>query len=267
MKKIAFCFLIYDIINHEDLWNIFFENIDKNKYNIYIHYKSNTPLKYFEEYKLKNCIPTKYEDQTIPLAYNLLFRTAYNHDNDNYKFIIVSGSCIPLKSFNSIYNKLTDNEKGYFNVSPQIQCFPNCNSLLNVIKKEHISKSHNWFILNRKLVENLCFQDKDEILDKYYKRVWAPAEYFYHTFIKILDLENEIITTPNIASGATTFTNWKGMEYPYESEYENKNYDSISEEELKYLLKRKSLFGRKFTLKCHDSLYNNSFYIDKISSK
>ena len=23
MKKIAFCFLIYDIINHEELWNIF----------------------------------------------------------------------------------------------------------------------------------------------------------------------------------------------------------------------------------------------------
>ena len=34
MKKIAFCFLIYDIINHEELWNIFFKNIDTNKYNI-----------------------------------------------------------------------------------------------------------------------------------------------------------------------------------------------------------------------------------------
>ena len=41
MKKIAFCFLIYDIINHEELWNIFFQNVDTNKYNIYIHYKFN----------------------------------------------------------------------------------------------------------------------------------------------------------------------------------------------------------------------------------
>jgi hypothetical protein len=36
IMKIAFCFLIYDIINHEDLWNIFFANVDNNKYNIYI---------------------------------------------------------------------------------------------------------------------------------------------------------------------------------------------------------------------------------------
>jgi hypothetical protein len=52
MKKIAFCFLIYDIINHEELWNKFFLDVDINKYNIYIHYKYNVPLKYFEKYKL-----------------------------------------------------------------------------------------------------------------------------------------------------------------------------------------------------------------------
>ena len=31
------------------LWNTFFENIDENKYTIYIHYKNNKPLKYFEK--------------------------------------------------------------------------------------------------------------------------------------------------------------------------------------------------------------------------
>ena len=51
MKKVAFCFLIYDVINHEELWNIFFKNVDTNKYTIYIHYKFNKPLKYFEKYK------------------------------------------------------------------------------------------------------------------------------------------------------------------------------------------------------------------------
>ncbi len=38
-KKIAFCFLIYDKINQETLWYDWFKNVDKNKYNIYIHYK------------------------------------------------------------------------------------------------------------------------------------------------------------------------------------------------------------------------------------
>jgi hypothetical protein len=57
--------------------------------------------------------------------------------------------------------------------------------------KKFISKSHNWFILNRTLVKNLCF-DKDDYLIKNYKTIYAPAEYFYYTFIKILNLENEI---------------------------------------------------------------------------
>ena len=57
-KKIALCFLIYEEIFHEDLWYKWLENIDNNKYNIYIHYKTDKPLKYFDKYKLNNCIDT-----------------------------------------------------------------------------------------------------------------------------------------------------------------------------------------------------------------
>jgi hypothetical protein len=166
MKKIAFCFLIYDVINHEEMWYIFFKNIDPAKYSIYIHYKTNKPLKYFEKYKLTNCIETRYENETIPLAYNVLFRKAYE-DQDNYKFMILSGACIPLKSFDYIYNKLTADTYGYFNICPQSQCFPNCNYLLNVIDKKYIAKSHNWFILNRSLVNNLCFELYDLLTNSY----------------------------------------------------------------------------------------------------
>ena len=243
MKKIAFCFLIYNEINHEELWNIFFKNIDKNKYNIYIHYKSNKPLKYFENYKINNCIETKYEDQTIPLAYNILFRRAYNEDIENYKFIIVSGSCIPLKCFNFIYSELTKDNYGYFNVCPNVH---------------YLSKSSNWFILNRILVEQLCF-DKDNILNIDYKSVYAPAEYFYYTYIKLLQLESEIITTANSSNDATTFTNWGDMDYKYVNSHNGlKNYNFISDEELTYLLNSKCFFGRKFNKEC---VLNNKFYI------
>lgn len=126
----------------------------------------------------------------------------------------MSGSCIPFKSFDFVYYKLTQTHYGYLNVCPQAQCFPNCDDLLEVIDKNLISKSSNWFILNRKLVESLCF-DKDDFLNTHYNKVYAPAEYFYYTFIKILNLENEIITTPNVASDATTFANWAGMDYKY----------------------------------------------------
>jgi hypothetical protein len=198
------------------------------------------------------------------LAYNILFREAYK-DVDNYKFQILSGSCIPLKSFDFIYNKLMIDNCGYFNVCPQIQCFPNCNYLLNVIDKEFISKSSNWFILNRTLVENLCF-DKEELLNKHYNTIYAPAEYFYYTIIKFLNLENEVITTPNLANDATTFTNWEGMDYKYPSNRGLKNYTSITEDEILYLMNSKCLFGRKFNRECIQYLCNNK-YIEFITSK
>jgi hypothetical protein len=236
---------------------------EQNKYSIYIHYKSNKELQYFEKYKLNNCIETKYDNHTIPLAYNILFREAYK-DADNYKFQILSGSCIPLKSFDFIYNKLMIDNSGYFNVCPEIQCFPNCNYLLNNIDKKFISKSHNWFILNRTLVENLCF-DKDEFLNKHYNTIYAPAEYFYYTFIKILNLENEVITTKNVANDATTFTNWEGMDYKYPSNRGLKNYASITEDEILYLMNSNSLFGRKINIEGIESLSIDK-YIEFIKS-
>ena len=51
-KKIALCFLIYDKINHEKLWYEWLKNVDKNKYNIYIHYKDSINEFTYEDLKL-----------------------------------------------------------------------------------------------------------------------------------------------------------------------------------------------------------------------
>ena len=262
MKKIAFCFLIYDTINHEELWNNFFKNVDPAKYNIYIHYKYNKQLTYFEKYKITNSIETKYADHTLALAYNVLFRNAYTDDTDNYKFVILSNSCVPLKTFDHIYDKLTGDDYGYLTVCPQTQCFPNCDSLLEFTEKKHISKANNWFILNRKLVKNLCF-DKDEIIKTHYKEIYAAEEYFFYTYIRILGLEDQVKTTSHMnIIDATTFVNWEGDGYKYPSVRGLHNYNYISDEELSYILNSKCLFGRKFTPNCI-SLYN-SMYIESI---
>lgn len=248
--KLAFCFLIYDEINNEELWYNFFKNIDKNKYNIYIHYKTQKPLQYFEQYKLTNCIHTNYEDETIVHAYNILFKRAYE-DIQNYKFIILSGSCIPLKSFNQVYEFLTKDNYGHFNIAPTTACFPNCNSLLTKIETKYISKSSNWFILNRELLKTLAYIEVKKI-DDLYKHVYAPAEYYYYTFIKINNMEDQIVTTNNISADATTFTNWSNNNYKYDDVMNKllKYYKYITIEELDYLLASKSLFGRKFNKDC-----------------
>lgn len=263
MKKLGFCFLIYDTIVNENLWNIFFQNIDTAKYNIYIHYKSNVPLKYFEKYKLKDNINTKYCHVSIVHAHNLLFKKAY--EDGCYKIISLSQSCIPLKSFDYVYNFLTKDDFSHFNISTHVQCFPRCNYLLNYYDRNIIQKSSNWFILNRKCCSIIINYPK-EYINREYESIFCPEEHYFITILYKYKLENELITTNNIARNATTFTNWEGMDYKYVSNHGLKNYSSISDEELLYLLESKSLFGRKFTIECNNILLNNKSYINTITS-
>jgi hypothetical protein len=256
MQKIAFCFLIYDLIHNEDIWNLFFKNIDTNKYKIYIHYKINKPLKYFEQYKVDRCIETEYCDVSIVHAQNILFKKAYDDGCD--KMIGLSQSCIPFKTFNYIYDFLTKDNYGYFNVAPEEQCFPRCKTLLQHYLIDHIQKSSNWFILNRKLCDVLVHYDKHKINEQY-SDIYCPEEHYFITLIFHLNLQGEIITTPNLANDATTFTNWEGMDYKYPSTRGLKNYNSISQEEIIHLLNSKCLFGRKFNKACEDSLLNKTY--------
>jgi hypothetical protein len=263
MKKIAFCFLIYDIINNEELWNIFFQNVDTNKYKIYIHYKFNKPSKYFEKYKLPNCIETKYCDVTIVHAHNLLFKKAYEDGCD--KIISLSQSCIPFKSFEYIYNFLIKDDFGHFNITPQSQCFPRCDSLIKYYGKNMIQKSSNWFILNRKICETIINYDKTKINNEY-SDIYCPEEHYFITNIFSNNLQDEIITTPNLANDATTFVNWEGMDYKYPSNSGLKNYSYITEDEILYLMSSKCLFGRKFNRECITSFINIK-YIEFIKTK
>lgn len=262
MKKLGFCFLIYDEIVLEELWHIFFKYVDKKKYCIYIHYKLNKPLKYFEKHKLNNCVQTNYADITLIKAHNVLFRKAY--EDGCYKIISLSQSCVPFKSFNFIYDFLTKDNLNHFNVCEGVEGnFPRCNHLLNFYKRDIIRKSSNWFILNRKLCEKVAYFDTN-LIDSMYGPVGSPEEHFYIIMVLHNNLDNETIMTPNLANDATTFTNWPGMDYKYVFQPNigdrlPKMYNNISVEELNYLIKSKCLFGRKFKKECYSSFVNKTY--------
>jgi hypothetical protein len=250
MRKLAFCFLIKDRIDHEGIWYNFFKNIDKNKYNIYIHYKDNKYLQYFDQYKLKFNILTAWGHISLVHASNLLFKEAFNSDSDNFKFILLSGTCIPLKSFDYIYRKLTRDNYGYINYfsSP----YPNANPLIGRINNDYISKASQWIILNREQVEKLAFIDINDINNEF-KDVFAPDEIYYATYLKKYNLINQMKETYFSPTDATTFTLWPDMKYKFHDGSNTgtlKNYTSITIEELNYLLNSNALFGRKFLKEC-----------------
>jgi hypothetical protein len=261
-KKIAFCFMIYDSFNHEELWKKFFDSANRNQYNIYIHYKENKPLTYFEDKKLGESIPTAWGDVSLVKASNLLFKTAFEDDPDNYKFVLVSNSCIPLKSFDAIYDKLTKDNMGYLNAAEPSNYYKD----FDLYKKnpELFAKSSQWVILNRQIVEKLAFVD-DDFIDTSFQGMNLVDEIYYHTFIKHHHLDNEVVKTPNMSSGATTFTLWSDMtDYPYLNGKQNANpyaYDTISSKEMDYLLAQPCLFGRKFNKDCTVQMDDDS-YVD-----
>jgi hypothetical protein len=247
MTKIAFCFLIYNQIENEELWKKFFEGIDREKYSIYIHYKTQKSLKYFEDYKLpKNkCIETKYADISLVRATRILFNEAFMDEN-NYKFILVSQSCIPVKPFNYTYDFLTKDNNSYFNEAPQSACWPRVKNATKFIPREKIYKASQWCILNRKHVK-LCLDNiKNENI---FSNVSCPDEHYFITLVKNKLNENVIFIDEN-KEDTTTFANWKECTVSWP-----KIYTEITENELNKLLSSKSLFARKFasnfTVKCN----------------
>lgn len=253
--KIAFLFLIYDEIVHEDLWAKFFEGIDPELYNIYIHYKTDKPLKHFEQHKLKNCIETKFADISLIYANNLMLREALK-DKQNKKFINLSQSCIPLKKFDHVYEFLTcDDHAHFFHAAKRHKCFPRCDTLLEYIPRNKIDKSNQWFILNRAIAERASVE-KSFYLDHLYKDIYAPEEHYYVTLVNELGLQETVYYTEVHMDQATTFVNWysPGLKYKYKS-MENtkehpKEYFEIKEEEIIHLLNSPCLFGRKFHKDC-----------------
>jgi hypothetical protein len=241
MRKIAFCFLIYDIINHEELWNLFFNNIDPNKYSIYIHYKNNISLKYFNKYKLKKRIQTKYADISLVKAQNILLYEALK-DLDNTNIIFLSGSCIPVKPFDYIYNILKP-EYSYFSEVSQNGCFPRCDLSLEYVDKKYIFKTSQWCIINRRHAD-LMLKYKDYL--KWFSKIYAADEHCYITNIMHHNLENEICNEFD-----PTYVNWsKGGPRPL-------TYNSITDENLLLLVSSKHLFARKFDKGCDLSALND----------
>ena len=261
MKKIAFLFLIRDVINHERLWNDFFKDIDESKYIILINYKEDKILEYLNEYKLSNPIKdTKHGDISLVKAQLLLLEEALK-DKDVVKMIFISESCIPLKSFDYVYDKLMMDDKSYLHECKQAECMDR-NRCLGL--KGHYTgdrhKSSLWCILNRKHSEQ-CLIEKENNL-KIFSRIPCPDEHYFIMIIKNMnncksrESNNEIYCTLDEElkgdPGATTFVNWGKKEYKFYEPLNRipKEYEKISNEELEYLLNSESLFARKFSKNC-----------------
>jgi len=235
--KIAFLFLIYDEINHEDMWWDFFQKADASKYSIYIHYKEYKQSLRFDKYKLEYCVPTNYGDFSIVKAQKLLLSEAVK-DEDNFKFVFLSNSCIPVKDFDYIYNKLIPDNYSYFDIAKTVPYVMDDYFLNMYVSQKDMYKASQWCILNREHTE-FCVEDITYMY--YFKNLFAPDEHYF-----IMICKNYI--DKNIKNEATTFVNWD--EPDDEDGCSPKTYYTITQENYDELKNSSYLFARKFDKNC-----------------
>ena len=181
---IAFCFLVYDSIIRSELWNMFFKDIDNEKYIVYIHPKNNNICNYTFNYKIiNNKVNTLSKDHiTIVKATIQLFKEAYLYNKNITHFIFLSQSCIPLYNFDTIYEitqKFNNSIISYIDNNKKERYYQLHNNIKKHIKYINFVKQQPNMILIKNDVVDLLNND----FTIYFNNMQCPDE---HYFINIL---------------------------------------------------------------------------------
>lgn len=135
-QKIAFCFLLYNKIQHAQIWHNFFNFADRSKYTAYAHFKTfdkESPLWLTKV----NTVGTGWCGEGLIHGFSQMIKEGLK-DPDNKFFILLSGSDIPLYNFNRIYSSLIKSKLSRVNYHWG-EIFPDYEKYL----------ADQWVILNR----------------------------------------------------------------------------------------------------------------------
>lgn len=199
---IIFCFLTYNDIIPYKHWNNFFQNINNDKYQVWIHSKFDI---YSKKYDFNvNTINNKIKtidkcDISIVQATIRLFQESYNNTKGTH-FIFCSQNCIPLYDFNFYENlskKLDKSIISFINDSSKQRYNQLHKKIQDYITYDEFVKQQPNMILVRKDIELLINND----LTEYFKNMQCPDE---HYFVNILIY----ILKRNVIKSQTHFCNF-----------------------------------------------------------
>lgn len=276
MKKIAFLFLLIDNPNFPDIWDDYFKG-NNDKYNIYIH------PKYPDKHTWKPFNIIKHLKTTewgkIVEAEVSLFKEAYK-DKDNYKFITISESCVPIKKFDILYNDVINDNLSWIKTM-KISNYDKNERILNFIKTikntdilipkiNSFIKHYARFCLTRKHIKKILKASINGNMDFFYKMPIADE-----FFLTILNLNKN-----EYRDFAITFDDWDYVKKEvnninniikesYELQ-ETKNIDMTKNiNELKQIKNNISKNPKTISIVNKDDLYNientNAYFYRKFS--
>jgi hypothetical protein len=197
MKKIAFLFLVLNNPNFPKIWDSYFRG-HKEKYNIYIHpkYPSQTTWK-------KKCIINNLQETEwgfITKAYIELLKIAYENP-DNYKFVTISESCVPIQSFEQFYNDCINDPRSWIKTMKisKYNYEARINPQKTTPKPKYFLKNYARFCLNRIHV-NLLLSKSREL--EFFHKMHVGDEFFLSVLYPL----------KNYKDFAVTYDDWEYVE-------------------------------------------------------
>ena len=199
--KIAFLFLLLDNPNFPSVWDAYFKGHEE-QISTYIHPKypkQNT-------WKRECVIPELHETGWgyIVSAYIALLTKALD-DPKNEKFIFISESCLPIKSFNDMFSRIMMNKDESFVKQMSVKRYDLENRITpqikDAMKSGQLVKHYARMCLSRQHVKQLLLKYNAPIVNLF-KTMHVGDEFFLSTISPI----------KNLTSFAVTYDDWVFVE-------------------------------------------------------
>lgn len=236
-KKIALMFLTIGDLNHPQFWENFLKD-HLDKFNIYIHPKYSIDHPFFSCFKIPKNVPTSWAFSVQ--ARKALIEEAVK-DPQNYKFVMLTESCIPLLDPVELHTKLTRDNKSYLSwCNPWWE--PSCSREMHDMPKEHRKVNQSSFVLNRPHA-SICALDTD--ITAIICRYPIDSEAFPSSVLSFYGCVEEV------ENRYTTFVDWTRTNgnNPYKFTSPNPNDEQL----IKKAQSDEFLFARKFAPDYPDS--------------
>ena len=190
MKQIAFLFLVLDNPNFINIWNSYLRG-HKDKFNLYIHPKFPNKTIWKKSNIIKNLKETSWGH--IVESYIELMKIAFKNKN-NYKFVTISESDIPIKNFNTFYNDVTNDPRSWikFLDIKKYNWEERINKQYIKDKPQHFIKHLARFCLNREHVGELLNKKENQL--KFFYKMHVGDEFFLSLLYPIKNVRNFAVT-------------------------------------------------------------------------
>jgi hypothetical protein len=236
---VAFLFLTREELSHPRIWREYLADAGAHA-RIYAHSKHPEALgpdSLLREQQVPGRVPTEWGSISLVQATLAMIRSALE-DSDATHLVLVSESCVPIKSFANFSRSLRLDARSRLAMfsHESVRRGGNLDKARRLDLLEGIAPQHAWF-----QEQWMCLNREDAVIVSesdwcgHFKNVWAPDECYFSTVLSASGKS----PGREVLNRAVTWTRWRGGAHP-------QSFDQVSPRLAGELVDSGCFFARKF---------------------